>query len=259
MFYTGTSTKTKMNKNMNGAFDLYKPKQEKVVIKVISVSEGGEDALRNMEKQMDGVDFVYFDAIENTNIREILNDANLVFLIGATDDSKINVISEIALELNILTIAVVTTWISDASKNITQLLCHVDEGKTRNDALLESIQGITDCLVHPGMINVDLSDLEQVLAAKSRAIFSIKSANGDNRARDAIEQALASPLFQQTDLKNASAVFVNIAASDMSMGEFSDVGGVIEFNVSENTRIKIGMSIDENLGEVMRVAVVVAV
>lgn len=244
---------------MEGAFELIDTYQANDVIKIISMSESGDDAVRHMAEKIDGVDFIYFDAIENTNVREILNDANLVFLIGATDDGKINAISEIAFELNILTIAVVTAWISDASKNITQLLCHVDEGKKLNDALLESVQGITDCMVHPGMINVDLSDLEQVLAAKSRAIFSIKSANGDNRARDAIEQAFASPLFQQADLKNASAVFVNIAASEMSMGEFSEVGGVIHNNFSENARIKIGMSINENLGEAMCVAVVAAI
>jgi cell division protein FtsZ len=213
-----------------------------------------------MEKQIDGVDFIYFDAIENTeNIREILNDANLVFLIGATNDSQINIISEIALELNILIIAVVTTWISNASKNIKQLLCHVDEGKTRNDSLLESVQGITDCVVNPGMINVDLSDLEKVLAGKSRAIFSAYSATGENRASDVIKKALASPLFQEVDFKNSSAMFANIATSEMNFGELNDVGSVLESNVSENAMIKLGMSINENLGEVMNVAVVVAV
>jgi cell division protein FtsZ len=212
-----------------------------------------------MAEKIDGVDFVYFDAIENKNIREILNDANLVFLIGATYDSQINTISEIALELNILTIAVVTTWISDASKNITQLLCHVDEGKTLNDVLRESVQGITDCLVHAGMINVDLSDIEQVLAGKSRAVFSVNSATGDNRAHDAIEQALASQIFHDVDLKPASSVLVNISAESMGLSEFDGVGYVIHCNVSEDATIKIGMSIDENLGEVMRVAVVAAV
>jgi cell division protein FtsZ len=245
---------------MEGAFELYDPKQEKVILKIISVSESGDDALRYMAEKIDGVDFVYFDAIENKNIREILNDANLVFLIGATDDSQINTISEIALELNILTIAVVvTTWISDASENVTQLLCHVDEGKTLNDVLRESVQGITDCVVHPGMINVDFSDVEQVLSGESRAIISVNSATGENRARDAIEQALASPLFQQVDLKNASAVFVNIAASDMRLNEFNDVGNVLNCDVSEDATIKLGMSINKNLGEAMSIAVVAAV
>lgn len=234
---------------MEGAFDLGNTEQENVVIKVISVNESGDDAVRNLEKQIDGVDFVYFDAIENTNIREILNDANMVLLIGATNDSKLNDIAEIVSDLNILTIAVVTKFFSFDAKNITQLLC---------DDLLNSITGITNLIVHAGMINVDLEDIRTVLFGKSSAIGRSSSATGENRGTDATKQALASPLFRDVDLKTVSNVLVNIAAADMTMGELGDVDSVIRNNFSANVRIKLGMSINPDLGDVINVSVVVA-
>jgi cell division protein FtsZ len=145
----------------------------------------------------------------------------------------------------------------EVSKNITQLLCHIDEGKTLNDVLLESVQGITDCVIHPGFINLDFSDVEQVLSGESRTIISVNSETGENRASNATKKALASPLFREADLKNAHAVLVNISSSDMGLAEFNDVGGVILEQASENASVKIGMSIKPDLGEVMNVVVVV--
>jgi cell division protein FtsZ len=243
---------------MSNPFELVDTDQENTVIKVISMSESSDDALRNMKKQIDGMDFIYFDAIENTaNIREILNDADMVFLIGATNNSKLNDIAEIAFELKILTLAVVTKPF-EVSKNITQLLCHVDEGKTLNDVLLESVQGITDCMIHPGFINVDFSDVEQVLSGESRAIISVNSATGKNRANNATKQALASPLFREVNLKNAPAILVNISADDMGLTEFNDVGDVICESSSEDCTIKIGSSVKPDLGEAMSIMIVFA-
>jgi cell division GTPase FtsZ len=238
--------------------DLYEQKQEEIVIKIISVSESGDDALRHMAQRIDGVYFVYSSSIEKTNIRKVLSDANIVFLIGATDNSKINMISKITLELKILTIAVLTTFISGASKNITQLLCHVNEGKTLNNALMESVQSITDCMIPQAVVSVELSGIEQVLAGENRAIFSTSLATGDNRASDAVKKALASPLFRQADLKKASRVFLNIAASDVVINEFSDIGDVICANFAEDLTIRIGITKVE-LGEAMSVAIVAAV
>lgn len=242
---------------MNGAFELVDTYSTKVVIKIISMRGSSDDAVRNIEKQIHGVDCIYSDAIEN--IREILSDTDMVFLIGATDDSKIKGISDITGELKILTLAVVTEFFSlDASKNITQLLCHVDEGKTLNDVLLESVQGITGCVIHPGFINVDFTDVQQVLSGESRAIISVNSATGENRASDATKQALASPLFREADLKNARAVLVNISAGDMGLAEFNDVGDVVSKTLSDDVRIKIGMSVKLDLGEAMSVVIVFA-
>jgi cell division protein FtsZ len=243
---------------MNDAFELIETNQENTVIKVISMSESGDDALRNMKKQIDSMDFIYFAAIENTtNLREILNGVDMVFLIGATNDSKLNDIAEIAFELKILTLAVVTKPF-EVSKNITQLLCHVDEGKTLNDVLLESVQGITGCVIHPGFINVDFSDVEQVLSGESRAIISVNSATGKNRAREAVEKAMNSPLFREADLKNAPAILVNISASEIGLAEFNDVGDVILEQASENASVKIGTSVKPDLGEAMSIVIVFA-
>jgi cell division protein FtsZ len=244
---------------MKDAFDLIEINQEKVIIKIISVSKSSDDAVRNMEKQLDGVDCIYFDVIENAaNIREILNDTDMMFLIGATNDSQISEIVNCASELNILTIAVVTEFMPfDANKNITQLLCYVDEGKTLSDVLRESVQGITDCVIRPGFINVDFSDVEQVLSGKSRAIISISAATGENRARDATKQALASPLFRDVDLKKVDSILVNIFCSSIGLAEFNDVGDVVLEQVSESASVKIGMSDNPDLEEVIDVAIVV--
>jgi cell division protein FtsZ len=260
MFYTVISTKTKRNKKMSNPFELIETNQEKTVIKVISMSESGDDAVRHIAKQIDGMDFIYFDAIENTtNLHDVLNGADMVFLIGATtNDSKLNEISEIALELKILTIVVVTKPI-DVSKNITQLLCHVDESKTLNDVLLESVQGITDCVFCPGMINVDFSDIQRVLSGKSRAIISVNSEFGENRAFKATKQAMSSPLFHDIDLKTVCGILVNISASDMGIMEFSEIGDIVTENLSEDCTVKIGMSIKPDLDDTINVAIVMAV
>ncbi len=175
---------------MNDAFEIVDTYNTKVVIKIISINKSNDNAIRNIEKQIDGVDFVYFDAIEN--IREMLNDTDMVFLIGATDDSKLNEIAEITDELNILTIAIVTKSLSFDAKNITQLLCE-DE--------LNAIAGITNLIVNAGMINVDLDDIHTILFGKTAAISSSGSAVGRNRAKEATEQALASPLFSIMGVK----------------------------------------------------------
>ena len=233
---------------MSGAFELVDTYNTNVVIKVISVSENGDDAVRNIEKQIDGVDFVYFDAIEN--IREILNDTDMVFLIGATNDSNINETAEITSELDILTIAVVTKLHSfDTSKNITQLLCN---------ELGNSITGITSLLLNPGMINVDLEDIRIIMLGKSNAISSSSSATGENRAMEAVQQAISSPIFADIDLKTASGVLVSISASNMGIMEFSEIGDIVTENLSENCTVKIGMSINPDLGDVMEVSVVAA-
>ena len=235
---------------MSDRFELVDTYNKNVVIKVISVSESDNDAVCNLEKQIDDVDFIYLDAIENTNIREILNDANMVFLIGATNDSKLNEIAEIVSDLNILTIAIVTKFLSFDAKNITQLLC---------DDLLNSITGITNLIVNAGMINVDLEDIRTVLFGKNTAISGSSLATGENRAIDATEKVLASSsLFHDVDLKTVSSVLVNIAAADMTMSEFCDIGDVIHNNFSKNVRIKLGTSINPDLGDVIEVSVVVA-
>ncbi|MGB4498352.1 MAG: hypothetical protein WBI40_06615 [Methylococcaceae bacterium] len=246
---------------MKDAFDLVDIYNKNVVIKVISVSESSNDAVRNLEKQIDGVNFIYFDAIENTvNICEILNDTDMVFLIGATNDSQISEIVDCASELKILTIVVVAKLLSlNASKNITQLLCHIDESKTLNDVLLESVQGITDCVFCPGMINVDFFDIQLVLSGKSRAIISVNSEFGENRAFKATKQAMSSPLFHNVDLKTVCGVLVNISASDMSIMEFSEIGDIVTENLSEDCTVKIGMSIKSDLDDTINVSVVVAI
>lgn len=246
---------------MEGAFELVDTYNKNVVIKVISVSESGDDAVRNLEKQIGGVDFVYFDAIENTNIREILNDANMVFLIGATNDSKLNDIAEIVSDLNILTIAVVTNFITlETSKNITQLLCHVDENRTTNDVLLESIKGITDSITAPRIIGMDFNDIKTVMACGKTALMSTGFAMGEHRIRDATLQAMNSPLFLNINLKTVRGISVTIATSDtspMGIGELLEVNDLISKLVSEDATIKTGVFIASDLDDYIKVTITV--
>lgn len=240
---------------MEGAFELVDTYSTEVVIKIISVSESCDDAVRNIEKQIDGVDCTYSDAIEN--IREILNDTDMVFLVGITSEAEIQAIAEIALDYNVLMLAVVTTPLAfeiDKNLNVTELLCS-------SNALLESIKGITDTVVNPGMINVDLDDIRHVLFGQSHAIAGSYSALGENRATVATQQAMSSPLFNEINWDIVRGVVANISASDMFIREFDEVGCVLQEKLSNNkdVSIKLGTSINENLGDVIEISVVVAI
>jgi cell division protein FtsZ len=242
---------------MKDAFELVDTYNKNVVIKVISVSESGDDDVRHMGEQINGVDFVHLDAIGNTNIREILNGTDMVFLIGVTSETEIKAIAQIAFEYDVLMLAIVTTPLAfeiDKKLNITELLCS-------SNALLESIEGITDTVVNAGMINIDLEDIRTVLFGQSHAIIGSHSASGENRATAAIQQAMSSPLFGEINWDTVQGVVANISASDMFIRKFDEVGCVLQEKLSNNedVTIKLGTSVMPDAGNVMTVSVVVAI
>jgi cell division protein FtsZ len=242
---------------MEGAFELVDTYNTKVVIKIISMSNSSDDAVRNMEKQIDGMEFIYSNAIGNTNIREILNGTDMVFLIGVTSETEIKAIAQIAIEYDVLMLAIVTTPLAfeiDKKLNVTELLCS-------SNALLESIEGITDTVVNAGMINIDLEDIRTVLFGQSHAIIGSHSASGENRATAAIQQAMSSPLFGKINWDTVQGVVANISASDMFIREFDEVGCVLQEKLSNNkdVTIKLGTSVMSDAGNVMTVSVVVAI
>ena len=243
---------------MNGAFELVDTYNTKIVIKIISMSNSSDDAVRNMEKQINGVEFIYSDAIGNTNIREILNGTDIAFLIGVTSETEIKAIAQIAFEYDVLMLAIVTTPLAfeiDKNLNVTELLCS-------SNALLESIEGITDTVVNAGMINIDLEDIRTVLFGQSHAIIGSHSASGENRATVAIQQAMSSPLFGEINWDTVQGVVANISASDMFIREFDEVGCVLQEKLSNNedVTIKLGTSVmPDDAGDVMTVSVVMAV
>lgn len=223
-------------------------------------------------------------------IREVLQGADMVFLTagmgGGTGTGAIPVIAEIARGMGILTVAVVTKPFSfegkkklaTAEQGIAELERFVDSliiipnqkllpvlgsdvslvnaFKAANDVLLDAVQGITELIVHPGMINVDFADVRTVMSGMGAAIMGTGSAKGEYRAREAAEKAIACPLLEDINLQGARGILVNISAADMGIAEFDEVGNIVHEFASEDAIIKIGMSINPELGDEIKVTVV---
>ncbi|MDD2802249.1 MAG: cell division protein FtsZ [Methylococcales bacterium] len=223
-------------------------------------------------------------------IREVLEGADMVFLTagmgGGTGTGAIPVIAEIARSMGILTVAVVTKpflfegkkKMAIAEQGIAELEKYVDSlitipnqkllpvlgnnvslmnaFKAANDVLLDAVQGITELIVHPGMINVDFADVRTVMSGMGAAIMGIGSATGEHRAREAAEKAIACPLLEDINLQGARGILVNISASDMGIAEFNEVGNIVHEFASEDAVIKIGTAINPELGDEIKVTVV---
>ncbi|MFZ2724641.1 MAG: cell division protein FtsZ [Methylococcaceae bacterium] len=223
-------------------------------------------------------------------IKEVLQGADMVFLTagmgGGTGTGAIPVIAQIAREMGILTVAVVTKpFLFEGKKKqlvaeqgIIELEKYVDSlitipnqkllpvlgnnvsliaaFKAANDVLLDAVQGITQLIVHPGMINVDFADVRTVMTGMGAAIMGTGSAVGDHRAREAAEKAIACPLLEDINLQGARGILVNISAADMGIAEFNEVGNIVHEFASEDAIIKIGTAIDSSLGDEIKVTVV---
>ncbi len=223
-------------------------------------------------------------------IKEVLQGADMVFLTagmgGGTGTGAIPVIAQIARDMGILTVAVVTKPFQFegkkkqlvAEQGIAELEKYVDSlitipnqkllpvlgnnvslmnaFKAANDVLLDAVNGITQLIVHPGMINVDFADVRTVMSGMGAAIMGIGSASGEHRAREAAEKAIACPLLEDINLQGARGILVNITASDMGIAEFNEVGNIVHEFASEDAIIKIGTAIDPSLGDEIKVTVV---
>jgi cell division protein FtsZ len=223
-------------------------------------------------------------------IKEVLQGADMVFLTagmgGGTGTGAIPVIAQIARDMGILTVAVVTKPFlfegkkkqAVAEQGILELEKYVDSlitipnqkllpvlgnnvslmnaFKAANDVLLDAVQGITELIVHPGMINVDFADVRTVMSGMGAAIMGMGSASGEHRAREAAEKAIACPLLEDINLQGARGILVNISAADMGVAEFNEVGNIVHEFASEDAIIKIGMAVDPTLGDEIKVTVV---
>jgi cell division protein FtsZ len=228
---------------------------------------------------------------DRERIAEALSGADMVFITagmgGGTGTGAAPVVAEVAKELGILTVAVVTKpfpfegrkRITLADGGLTELAKHVDSlitipnekllavlGKNTslldafsaaNDVLLGAVQGIADLIIRPGMINVDFADVRTVMSEMGQAMMGTGSGQGENRAREAAEAAIRSPLLEDVNLQGARGILVNITAgTNLSLGEFTEVGDTIEEFSSENATIVVGTVIDENMTDELRVTVV---
>jgi len=226
---------------------------------------------------------------DRERIAEVLSGADMVFITagmgGGTGTGAAPVVAEIARELDILTVAVVTRPFSFekrdriAEAGLDELGRHVDSLITipnekllavlgertsmleafaaANDVLLGAVQGIADLIIRPGMINVDFADVRTVMSEMGMAMMGTGTACGENRARDAAEAAVRSPLLEDIDLHGARGILVNVTAGpELSIGEFSDVGDIVENFASDMATVVVGTVIDPDLGDDLKVTVV---
>lgn len=228
---------------------------------------------------------------DRERIAELIEGANMVFITagmgGGTGTGASPVVAEVAKEMGILTVAVITKpfafegkkrmqfaseGIAELSKSVDSLITIpneklisvlgksvslLDAFKAANDVLLGAVQGITELITRTGMINVDFADVRTVMSEMGMAMMGSGTATGDTRAQEAAELAIASPLLEDVDLTGAKGILVNVTASEnMTMGEFGDVGEAIKGFASENARIIIGTVFDPSMGDELRVTVV---
>lgn len=228
---------------------------------------------------------------DRERIAEAISGADMIFITagmgGGTGTGGAPVVAEVAKELGILTVAVVTKPFPFegkkrsliAEQGLAQLAESVDSlitipnekllsvlGKNSslldafsaaNDVLLGAVQGIADLIMRPGMINVDFADVRTVMSEMGQAMMGTGSATGDNRAREAAEAAIGSPLLEDVDLQGARGILVNVTAGlDLTLGEFTEVGQVIEAFASEHATVVIGTVIDHDLVDELKVTVV---
>ncbi len=231
-------------------------------------------------------------AIEDRErIMEAIAGTDMLFITagmgGGTGTGAAPIVAELAKEMGILTVAVVTKpfpWegprrMGQAEEGISELREYVDSlitipneklqavlgkgttlldaFKEANNVLLNAVQGIAELITRPGLINVDFADVRTVMSEMGMAMMGTGSATGEDRATDAAERAISSPLLEDVDLSGAKGILVNVTAGmDMSIGEFEDVGNSIKRFASDNATVVVGTVIDPEMTGEMRVTVV---
>lgn len=228
---------------------------------------------------------------DRDRIREMLEGTDLLFITagmgGGTGTGAAPVIAEIARELGILTVAVVTKpfphegkkRMAIAQEGIRELQQHVDSlimipneklrlvlggavtllsgFKAANDVLQNAVQGISDLITRPGMMNVDFADVKTVMTNRGMAMMGLGAASGDDRARKAVEAALSSPLLDDLELTGARGILVNITSDEsLTLDELELINERIGEIASAEADIKCGTSFDPTVGSEIRVTVV---
>ena len=219
---------------------------------------------------------------DRERIQEAIEGANMLFVTagmgGGTGTGAAPVIAQIAKEMGILTVAVVTKpfafertkRMQQADNGIKELANVVDSlitipndklmpvlGKQTsllevfekaNDVLRGAVQGIAELITCPGLINVDFADVRTVMSEMGMAMMGTGSASGDNRAKEAAMAAIASPLLEDINISGAQGILVNVTAGlDLAIGELDDVGTAITEFASADANVVVGTVIDSNM------------
>ena len=228
---------------------------------------------------------------DRERIMDALQGADMVFITagmgGGTGTGAAPVVAQLAKEMGILTVAVVTKpfpfegprRMQTAQKGIEELAQQVDSlitipneklitvlgrsatmvqaFRAANDVLQGAVQGIADLIVRPGVINVDFADVRTVMSEMGLAMMGTGVARGDDRAQAAAEAAIQNPLLDDINLSGANGILVNITAGpDFTISEFSEIGSTIENYASEDATVIIGTSLDPDMQDEVRVTVV---
>ena len=228
---------------------------------------------------------------DRERIMDALQGSDMVFITagmgGGTGTGAAPVVAQLAKEMGILTVAVVTKpfpfegrrRMQVALKGIDELSQHCDSlitipneklitvlgrnatmiqaFRAANDVLLGAVQGIADLIVRPGLINVDFADVRTVMSEMGLAMMGTGSARGDDRAQAAAESAIQNPLLDDVNLSGANGILVNITAGpDFTMAEFDEVGRTVENFASEDATVVIGTVLDPDMQDEVKVTVV---
>jgi cell division protein FtsZ len=228
---------------------------------------------------------------DRDRIMDVLEGSDMVFITagmgGGTGTGAAPVVAQVAKEMGILTVAVVTrpfsfegkkravvadNGISDLSQFVDSLITIPNEklmsvlGRevsllnafaAANDVLLGAVQGIAQLITCPGLINVDFADVRTVMSEMGMAMMGSGKAQGEDRATVAAEAAISSPLLEDVNLSGAKGILVNITAGmDFAIGEFEDVGNTIKQFASDNATVVVGTVIDPEMSGDLRVTIV---
>ncbi len=228
---------------------------------------------------------------DSERIREALQGADMVFITagmgGGTGTGAAPVVAQLAREMGILTVAVVTkpfpfegkkrmevamNGIRELGQTVDSLITIpneklltvlgksaslLDAFKAANDVLLGAVQGIAELITNPGLINVDFADVRTVMSEMGMAMMGTGRAVGDGRAREAAEAAIASPLLENVNLAGAKGLLVNITSGmDLTIGEFEEVGNTIKELASDDATVVVGTAIDPEMRNELRVTIV---
>lgn len=223
------------------------------------------------------------------DIREQLQGVDMVFITagmgGGTGTGSAPVFARVAREMGILTVGVVSMPFSferrmkAAQAGVAELAEHVDSLITvpndkllkvlgesfdfgqafnyANEVLSDAVLGITELVTRPGLINVDFEDLRTVMSERGVAMMGAGMAEGDDRAVKATKKAIANPLLEDIEVQGARGLLVNItSANNLTLGEFNQVGAIIDEVADAEAVVILGTSIDNDLGDAVRVTVV---
>jgi len=228
---------------------------------------------------------------DRDRIIELIEGCDMLFVTagmgGGTGTGAAPVVAQIAKELGILTVAVVTKpfemeggkrllvaehGIAELGKYCDSLITIpnqklltvlgatttlLDAFKSANQVLQGAVQGIAELITRPGLINVDFADVRTVMAETGMAMMGSGQASGEGRAREAAEAAVSSPLLEDINLAGAHGILVNVTAGmDLSIGEFEEVGTIVKQFASEDATVVVGTVIDPELSNMVRVTVV---